>query len=99
MPGAKRYRLTPRAREDLEEIWLYSLTTWSLDQADRYHAKLVQAFEDLANATRRGRDIGHVRPGYFKLASGSHFIFYRESEAAIDIIRILHQQMDVERHL
>ncbi|MCY4291479.1 MAG: type II toxin-antitoxin system RelE/ParE family toxin [Roseovarius sp.] len=30
------YYLTPAARSDLEEIWLYSVAQWSVDQANRY---------------------------------------------------------------
>ncbi|MFA8387526.1 MAG: type II toxin-antitoxin system RelE/ParE family toxin [Pelagibaca sp.] len=30
------YRLTPAAQNDLEDIWLYTLEQWSVQQADRY---------------------------------------------------------------
>jgi toxin ParE1/3/4 len=33
------------------------------------------------------------------MRSGSHVIYYRKSDIDIDIIRILHQRMDVSRHL
>ena len=40
MPGSGRtYRLFPLAEADLEEIWLYTFNNWSLEQADKYHAK------------------------------------------------------------
>jgi plasmid stabilization system protein ParE len=34
-----------------------------------------------------------------KYAVGSHLVFYRETGHDIVIVRILHQRMDVERHL
>jgi len=40
-----------------------------------------------------------IRAGYFKFPVGSHFMFYRQSVASLDAIRILHQRMDVEAHL
>jgi len=40
------------------------------------------------------------RAGYRKLAAGSHVLFYRVmSEGDIDVARVLHRRMDVDRHL
>nr|WP_323123832.1 hypothetical protein [Burkholderia alba] len=30
---------------------------------------------------------------------GSHVVFYRATTATLDVIRVLHQRMDVDRHL
>jgi toxin ParE1/3/4 len=95
---SRQYRLSPLAETDLEEIWLYSLRNWSLEQADRYHAVIVAAFDELAAGVKAGRRVD-VREGYFKYAVGAHLIFYRPSDSGIEIIRILHQRMDVSRHL
>lgn len=91
-------RLSPRAEADLEEIWFYTSENWSEEQADRYHAEIVMAFEGLVRGTKKGRRVD-VREGYFKYAVGSHFVYYRLSDATVDVVRILHQRMDVERHL
>ncbi len=100
MPRKPRnFKLFPLARADLEEIWLYTLKTWSADQADSYHQKIVNAFEALAAGTRQGRKVDQIRQGYLRLAVGSHFIFYRDSGERIEIVRILHQRRDFERHL
>ena len=46
------------------------------------------------------RPADHVRPGYHRAEVGSHILFFRRGEAGvIDIIRILHQRMDIDRHL
>jgi toxin ParE1/3/4 len=92
------YRLSPLAEADLEDIWLYTVETWSIEQAERYHAQMVAAFEGPANGRKKGRSTD-IREGYFKYAIGSHFVFYRHADAGIDIIRILHQRMDVTLHL
>ena len=100
MPGKPRkYRLYPLARADLEEIWLYTVKTWSVAQADTYYKQLVSTFDALAAGKRRGRNIDHIRQGYFRLSVGSHFIFYRDSGAGLEIVRILHRRRDIERHL
>jgi len=47
-----------------------------------------------------GRACDEVRPGYRKHAVGSHTLYYRIASAdVIDVVRILHQRMDVDRHL
>ena len=99
MPGKSRqYRLSPLAEADLEDIWLYTLKQWSLEQADRYHRDLVDVIEALALGIKTGRRVD-VREGYFKYPAGQHFIFFRQSETTLDVIRILHQRMDIERHM
>ena len=99
MPGSvSRYRISPLAEADLEEIWFYTFEHWSLEQADRYHNDMVAVFEGLAAGTKAGRRIG-IREGYLKYAVGAHFVFYRQSDFGIVIIRILHQKMDAGRHL
>ncbi|WP_239511281.1 type II toxin-antitoxin system RelE/ParE family toxin [Burkholderia sp. JP2-270] len=53
-------------------------------------------------ALARGKKAGRtciVRDGYFRYAAGSHVVFYRETDDALDVIRALHQRMDIERHL
>lgn len=98
MSADRRYRLSPLAEADLEEIWLYTFRTWSVEQADSYHGGLVTAFEGLAAGHKKGRPVD-IREGYLKYAVGSHLVFYRVTGAGVDVIRILHQKMDVSRHL
>ena len=93
------YRLLPRARADLEEIWRYSFETWSMEQADDYISRLVEAFEAVADGSRIGRPADHIREGYLSLPVGSHLVFYRTVSAEIQIVRVLHQRMDFQRHL
>ncbi len=95
-----RYVLTPKAREDLDAIWRYSAERWEPDQADRYLRRIGQAFAGLAEGTARGRSAQDVRPGYFRLIVASHVIYYRNgTDGCVEIVRILHGRMDVERHL
>lgn len=95
---ARAYRLSPLAAADLEDIWLYTYKHWSLAQADQYHRDLIVAIEALAKGIRVGRKTD-IRPGYLKYSVGQHLIFYRQADAGLDIIRILHQRMDIDRPL
>jgi toxin ParE1/3/4 len=95
---AKPYRLSPLAEADLEEIWLYTLKNWSLEQADTYHNSLVSAFEGLVAGTKRGRP-AEVLPNFQKYLCGSHAVYFLDYVDHLDIIRVLHQRQDAERHL
>jgi toxin ParE1/3/4 len=95
-----RYVLKPRAQRDLDEIWDYTAARWNIDQAEIYIRAIQRSLEMLADDPRLGRTCDDIRAGYRKHRVESHFIFYRVIETDIvDVIRILHQSMDFERHL
>ena len=89
---------TPLSKEDISNIWDYTLQQWGVKQAVIYTKSLRDSCDALADpfAVRQSTDI---REGYFKYRSGEHFIYYKDSDAEIIIIRILHKNMDVGRHL
>jgi len=94
-------KISKEASNDLEKIWLYTIETWSAEQADRYLNLLFDEIEYLCLKPNSGSDFGHVRKGYFCSRVKSHFIFYiiNENKNELEIIRILHQQMDIENRL
>jgi toxin ParE1/3/4 len=95
-----RYLLSPAAQSDLEHIWDYTRQRWDADQAEEYLRELQRAIERAAANPRVGRSCDEIRPGYLKLVAGSHMLFYRvTADGAIDVVRVLHQRMDVDHHL
>jgi toxin ParE1/3/4 len=96
-----KYKISKEALNDLEKIWLYTFETWSLEQADRYFNLIIDEIEYLAENPGSGKDYSKVRKGYFCSRVKSHFVFYKISHKAneLEIIRILHQQMDIESRL
>lgn len=94
----KTLAFSPAAVADLDGIWTYTATHWNDDQADRYTDTIRDARHDLAAGTKPGRPT-NVRPGYRKQPVGAHVIYYRDRVSRIDVIRILHARMDVDRHL
>jgi toxin ParE1/3/4 len=84
---------------DLEEIWLYTFETWSLEQADRYHELIIKEIKFLASRPKYGKDHSHLRKGYRSCKVKSHIIFYKYSGTEIEIIRILHENMDIPNQL
>lgn len=93
------FRLRPKAIADLDSIWNYTVETWGEEQAERYLRMLNDCFNNIANDPERGRPCDEIREGYLKIRAGRHMIFFRKELFGIDIIRILHQSMDVDRHL
>ncbi|TXH21208.1 MAG: type II toxin-antitoxin system RelE/ParE family toxin [Chitinophagaceae bacterium] len=96
-----KYKISNEAQDDLENIWLYTFNTWSKEQADRYYNLILDEIEFIADNPNSGKDYSHVRKGYLRSRVKSHFIFYKinSKENLVEIIRILHQQMDIENRL
>lgn len=93
------FRLTKRAKEDLRSIGRYTRKTWGVEQRNHYLGNLDEAFHLLATNPKRGQDFPHIRPGYRKYRVGRHLIFYREGSEGLEIIRILHDRMDIVTRL
>ena len=98
MAPSRTHRLSPLAESDMEDVWTYSAAQWSSVQAEAYTRELLIAFSDLAAGRRVGIPIT-ARRRYLRLLVGSHAIFYQVADTSVDIIRVLHQNMDVRRHL
>ncbi len=95
------YRISLEAENDLEDIWSYTFEKWSLEQADRYLKLILDEIKYLAEKPESGTDYGKVRKGYFISKVKSHFIFYKVNlkQNNLEIIRVLHEIMDIDSHL
>ncbi len=95
------YKISVKASEDIENIWLYTFENWSLEQADRYINLIIDEIEYLAENPNSGKDFNHIRKNYRGSKVKSHLIFYRliDKQTDIEIIRVLHQRMDIENRL
>jgi toxin ParE1/3/4 len=96
-----RYKISKKALEDVETIWLYTAETWSMEQADRYYNAIFDEIEYLAENPTSGKDCSHIRKKYRSSKVKAHLIFYRPTNKKdrIEIIRVLHEQMDIENRL
>jgi toxin ParE1/3/4 len=94
------YRLTNKAVEDLNQIWKYSLNTWSEEQADYYYQMLISICQDLADNPGIGRTYDTILPGLLGFIANKHIVFYRVIEAElIEVVRILHGRMDIKNRI
>ncbi len=91
---ARTYRLTPRARADLGDIWRYTAKTWNPDQADAYLTGMTATFDTLADMPGIGRLYHEFTPLVRLHVHRSHLIVYQDTSGGIDIIRVLHMRQD-----
>ena len=93
------YRLSPAAVADLEGIWDFTAQQWDREQAERYARMIQGRIEGVVQGRIPARSADNVRAGYLKCAAGSHMIYFRRIKGEIEVIRVLHQSMDVEGQL
>lgn len=94
------YRFSEEAIDDLSEIWLYTFNAWSLEHADRYYQLLIDECAYIAQYPHIGKSMENIKKGYRATKVKSHIIFYKTAkDNVVEIIRILHQQMDIENRL
>lgn len=95
-----RYKLTNKAVEDLTQIWNYTFEKWSENQADTYYNMLLENCKELAGNPGLGKYYLEITQNLLGFKAGRHLIFYRRNENnEIEIIRILHEQMDLRNRI
>lgn len=91
--------IQPAAEADLIAIWRTSYERWGLMQADRYLDEVNEGIAVLAGNPLLGTDCSWIRAGYRRLTIQHHNVYYRVIIMRIEIIRVLHERMEPERHL
>ena len=95
------YKISQDANLDIQNIWIYTFENCSLEQADKYINQIIDEIEYLNEHPQSGKNYSQIRKGYFCSRINSLFIFYKINLRLeqIEIIRILHQRMDIESQL
>lgn len=93
------YRLSGRAEADLAGIADYTIEQFGIEQARRYRDELEKCFQSLAEHPKLGHGAEHLTPSLRRFEHRSHVVFYVPQENGVLIIRVLHDSMDVPRHL
>ncbi|MCZ8207155.1 MAG: type II toxin-antitoxin system RelE/ParE family toxin [Aquidulcibacter sp.] len=87
-------KLTPQAEHDLENIWTYTATTWSVAQAESYIGHLSNTFDLIAHAPLIARERSEFTPPIRLHRHQSHLIIYRLVDDSLLIIRVLHMKQN-----
>ncbi len=89
-----------KAEQDLIDIWLYTFAEWGEIQADKYIDEIEAGLELIKENPEIGVNCEFIRKGYKRFIIGHHLIFYNRShQNSLDIIRVLHENMDVDEFL
>jgi toxin ParE1/3/4 len=93
-------RFTEQADLDLLNIYIYTHNNWGEPQANRYTDSLRDAIYKIATEPERigTVDRSYLRPGYRSYHQQRHLIFYRVEDNYVEVIRFLHDSMDIATH-
>ena len=93
------YVISKKAIADLDDLWRYTVEKWSVDQANRYYNLIFEEIGYICKKPHSGKSIDDIRKGYRMAKVKSHLIFYKVANDTVEIIRVLHQRMDIENRL
>ena len=94
------FYISNKAVEDLNDIWDYTVKTWSENQAEIYYSLLMDSCQELANKPSQGKSYDVVEKNVLGFKIGEHIIFYQiVSLKEIEVVRILHVMMDMKNHI
>lgn|SRR5690606_33339650 len=92
--------LRQEAIDDLNDNWVYTFEEWSEKQADKYYANLEFACMQIGKNPELGKEYDGINRNLLGLRTGKHIIFYQIiTKDEIEVIRILHEQMDLKDRL
>ena len=94
-----RYRLTPAAQKDLEEIWTYTNDRQGIERTLDYIDSIEAACVRLSEMPRMCRERHEYAPPVRIHPHREHLIVYVLDEENIDAVRILHARMDLDASL
>ncbi|VAW34971.1 hypothetical protein MNBD_GAMMA01-845 [hydrothermal vent metagenome] len=94
-----QYVLSPEAKKSLIQIKAFSTNQFGRLRATRYLQDIASRFKELASNPELGKLRNELKAGYYSYFVGSHSIYYRIKTNHIEIIDVLHQSMEPERHL
>ena len=93
-----RYRLTPRAAQDLDDIGGYIARDNPVTAA-RFVATLEMRLQLVADHPMAGRARRELSPDLRSIAFRRYVVFYRVRHGTVEIIRIVHGSRDIRRAL
>ncbi|MDD7915904.1 type II toxin-antitoxin system RelE/ParE family toxin [Polaribacter ponticola] len=95
-----KVNIRQKANDDLNDIWSYTFENWSENQADKYYMMLKLSCENIGENPEIGKVYNGISKNLLGLKSGKHIIFYYSiSVNEIEVVRILHERMDLKNKL
>jgi len=92
-------RFSKEADKDIDKIYEYTILNFGHKKAKVYLQNLNSKIQSITNQQVQGRKVDFIREDLRRLEVGSHIIFYTKESALFLIVRVLHKNMDAERHI
>lgn len=93
-----RHRLSADAVADIRRLYRKSVTQFGLAHADRYVARLENAFRAIAEFPNAYPERSQINGARIKPYE-AHHILYRVRTDEVVILRVLHGRQDLKRYL
>lgn len=94
-----RVVLTREATDDLGSIVLFSVGTWTKDEARYYFDIISNAFEHIAQEPTTCSLHDGIPGNVFEHDVGRHSIYFRRENGMVHVLRLLHWDMGAIHHL
>lgn len=93
------FEISKLAIKDIDDIWVFTSELWSKQQANKYYKEIFEVINEICKNSEIGKLIDDIKRGHRIINLKSHMIIYKIKREIIYIDRILHQKMDIEKHL
>ncbi len=94
-----QFKLTKAALADLSSIGRYTQEKYGVGRRKKYVGELNKRFVQLSKSSHLGRERPEIDVGVRSVVEGKHIIFYRVKDTNIEILRVLHGNMDLKRQI
>jgi toxin ParE1/3/4 len=83
--------LSPDARNDIEDILLFTRQRWGIDQRRQYRHRLTEVLDVVSRNPEIGLARAEISSGLRSFPIELHLILYRWDGRAISVLRVVHQ--------
>ena len=95
----KRLVVSRAAQSDLASIADHTEQRWGRAQRMQYLAMLKDSVAAIRKSPGVGGSRDEIRQGPCSITCDQHVLFYRAAADTIEIVRVLHQRMDMHHQL
>ena len=91
--------ISPQTYNDLEIIYEFTLSNWGYKQAEKYQDDIYDPFISISENPEIGSIYIFKKGDYRKLNCNKHLILNRIQKKKCLIIRVLHERLDLVKHM
>ena len=95
-------KILPKAATDIKQILKYTQRVWGAEQRKQYKTEIERCLRDIQTTPSPRIRSEKCSDGYLRRHLDKkyrHYIFYKVTDEAILIMRLLHDSMDSNQHL